>query len=140
MKTTEGNRLITEYMGIKPRLIAPDLYGYSDLPFFSVTEHSPEKVMDSILGYVKYHKEWNWLMPVVEKIQKTHIIEFHTYNGAKVYEKGLSRKEILSISSIPNPNVSNPPTPENPMFIPEFNNMMDLLYNLVIRFIKLQKP
>jgi hypothetical protein len=68
MKTKESNRLIAEFMGVKPIKESPDIYTYSDMPWISVREDSPEKVMDAITEYVKYDKEWNWLMPVVEKI------------------------------------------------------------------------
>jgi len=32
--TIENNKLILTFMGIKPRLISPDVYSYSDQPFF----------------------------------------------------------------------------------------------------------
>ena len=32
-ETQENNKLIAEFMGVKPRLISPDVYGYSDSPF-----------------------------------------------------------------------------------------------------------
>ena len=62
------NKLITEFMGLEPTMMGKDLYGYSDSPFFSCTEKTPEKVMENIVKYVKYDKSWDWLMPVVEKI------------------------------------------------------------------------
>lgn len=139
MNTTENNRLIAEFMGVVPRLESPDIYWYSDGPFYSI-RGSIDEVADGISKYAKYHTSWNWLMPVIEKIQETHIIEYHTYNGARVYEKNPFRPEILSITSIPNPRASNPPTKENPRFILEFDNMLDMFYNLAVRFIKLQKP
>jgi hypothetical protein len=55
-------------MGLRPNMYSPDNYGYRDGVFFSVNEVCPEKVMDAIVGYAKYHTDWNWLMPVVEKI------------------------------------------------------------------------
>jgi hypothetical protein len=61
------NRLIAEFMGVKPKLIKPDVYGYCDSPFISITENNPEKVMEGIVKYVKYDSSWDWLMPVIEK-------------------------------------------------------------------------
>lgn len=68
-ETQENNKIIAEFMGLKPRLISPDVYGYSDGTFFSCTHDTPEKVVESISKYVKYHSDWNWLMQVVEKIE-----------------------------------------------------------------------
>lgn len=67
-ETQENNKIIAEFMGVKPRLISPDVYGYSDSPFFSCIHDTPEKVIESISKYVKYHSDWNWLMPVITKI------------------------------------------------------------------------
>lgn len=55
-------------MGVKPRLISPDVYGYSDSPFFSCIHDTQEKVIESISKYAKYHSDWNWLMPVITKV------------------------------------------------------------------------
>ena len=59
-KIIENNILIVEFMG----------GGYTDKikPFYDSryveTEYGVENIKD-----VKYHKDWNWLMPVVEKIE-----------------------------------------------------------------------
>jgi hypothetical protein len=62
------NRLIVEFMGFKPKMEIPDVYSYSDMPFFSIRENTPEKVVEGFIGYSKYHTSWDWLMPVVSKI------------------------------------------------------------------------
>lgn len=67
MNTTENNKLIAEFMGLRPVLVKPDVYAYSDLPFFSTTADSPEKIMDTVANYAKYNVSWDWLMPVVIK-------------------------------------------------------------------------
>ncbi len=64
----EGNKKICNYMGVRPKMESPDVYYYSDLPFFSVRDDNPEKVMESIVKYVKYSISWDWLMPVIGKI------------------------------------------------------------------------
>jgi hypothetical protein len=68
MTTKESNRLIADFMGIKPSLDVHGHYFYLDMPWFCVREDNLEKVMDAITDYVKYDKRWNWLMPVVQKI------------------------------------------------------------------------
>jgi hypothetical protein len=64
----EGNKKICNYMGVKPKMESPDVYSYSGFPFFSVRDGNPEKVMESIVKYVKYNISWDWLMPVIGKI------------------------------------------------------------------------
>ena len=71
----ESNRIIAHFMGVRPKMESPDVYTYKDGVFFMVREDNPEKVMDAIVGYSKYHSSWDWLMPVLDKIEK---------NGAKI--------------------------------------------------------
>lgn len=66
----ESNRIICEFMGVKPKMESPDVYTYNDGIFFSVREDNPEKVMDAIVKYAKYHTSWDWLIPVVKKIRE----------------------------------------------------------------------
>jgi hypothetical protein len=65
----ESNRIICEFMSIRPKMYSPDNYGYRDGVFFSTHDSNPEKVMDAIVGYAKYHTSWDWLIPVVKKIR-----------------------------------------------------------------------
>lgn len=53
MTTTEKNKLIAEFMGLEDGLIHYTEQG-EDI-YYSIQE-------------VKYHTSWDWLMPVVEKI------------------------------------------------------------------------
>ena len=105
MKTKESNRLIAEFMGVKPIKESPDIYTYSDMPWISVREDSPEKVMDAITEYVKYDKEWNWLMPVVERIEAIGFpidifvkgVSIHKQDGEPVVDlSGLYAKNKMS--------------------------------------------
>ena len=69
MKTiSEKNKLIIEFMGLKPKMEGPDVYTYNDGVFFMCREDSPEKVIEAMSRYVKYNSSWDWLMPVVSKI------------------------------------------------------------------------
>lgn len=45
----------------------------------AIFEQCPEKynvTTHSIAEYQRYHLEWNWLMPVVEKIEGTNIRDY----------------------------------------------------------------
>jgi hypothetical protein len=58
-------------MGLRPKLESPDIYSFSDTPWFTSRGGDPEKIMDDIANYAKYHSDWNWLMGVVEEIEDT---------------------------------------------------------------------
>ena len=68
-----NNKLIAEFMGVHDEIsldsIAGNIHSWSNAPFFYITEDSKEKVIEGIAKYSKYDTEWNWLMPVVEKIE-----------------------------------------------------------------------
>ena len=53
MKTTEGTKLIAEFMGFQPLNGERDSYGYDPKDFTNF--------------FPNYDKSWNWLMPVVER-------------------------------------------------------------------------
>jgi endonuclease IV len=57
----KDNRLIAEFMGLFDEI--------------SLDEDSKEKVMKGITEYSKYHTSWDWLMPVVERINDTERYE-----------------------------------------------------------------
>lgn len=73
MKTNEilqGNRILAEFMGLKPGYNSyTKKYNWGDGIFFMTNGDTIEEVMDSIVGYAKYHSSWDWLMPVVEEIE-----------------------------------------------------------------------
>ncbi len=66
----KNNRLIAQFMGIKPNMTGPDSYALSDPPFWYVTGHTPEEVMIKAADLFKYESSWDKLMPVVERIQE----------------------------------------------------------------------
>jgi DNA-dependent RNA polymerase auxiliary subunit epsilon len=65
-ETLEGNKLIAEFMGVK---IGVDNYSYR------VGCIEPLKET-----HLNYHKEWGWLMPVVEKIQQLKLVSIEMYS------------------------------------------------------------
>lgn len=68
------NKLIAEFMGVHDEIsldsIAGNIHSWRDAPFFYITEDSKEKVMEGIAEYSKYHTSWDWLMPVLIKIER----------------------------------------------------------------------
>jgi hypothetical protein len=78
---TEKNKLIVEFMGIKPKMESPDVYTYSDMPFYSIREDNPEKVIEGICKYVQYSTDWNWLMEVVQKCYEIDFDYDNNYIG-----------------------------------------------------------
>tara|TARA_R100001463_G_scaffold133226_1_gene194440 strand:+ start:57 stop:404 length:348 start_codon:yes stop_codon:yes gene_type:complete len=67
MNTQENNKMIAEFMGwdIKiPTTIPPNLH-------LSNLELDNGDIME-----LKFHKSWNWLMPIVDKIESLSIVSF----------------------------------------------------------------
>lgn len=58
---TEGNKLIAEFMGA-------DFNNEGDFCYFKLPDNKAHTV-----GGLKYHTSWDWLMPVVEKIEKDFV-------------------------------------------------------------------
>lgn len=54
----EGNQLIAEFMGVKKNVYNEDQYISADFPGAVCVD----------TWNLKYHSSWDWLMPVVEKI------------------------------------------------------------------------
>lgn len=60
METTENNKLIAEFMGLKTTLTHKGIKEYYKIEYNSGTwyEHND----------LQYHSSWGWLMPVVREI------------------------------------------------------------------------
>ena len=70
MNIQEKNKLIAEFMGVFNNIReTEDIYSWNDAPFFYTIENSEKKVIENISKYVKYLYSWDWLMPVVYKIE-----------------------------------------------------------------------
>ncbi len=86
----EGNKLIAEFMGWKLVKYIPEYYpdqtwlsfknkslkiNYNSCvcvtpePKYNTKESTTEFTQEFFITYCNYHKEWNWLMPVVDKIR-----------------------------------------------------------------------
>ena len=101
--TTEDKKLILKFMGVTPKLIAPDRYGLSDQPYFSCVCNTPEECLESYAKYSKYDTSWDWIMPVVEKIESLVLEndEFFAFNilgGCCVYIISSRGDEVVESS------------------------------------------
>jgi hypothetical protein len=65
----EGNKLILDFMSITPKQYG-DVWSWADAPLYFTHEKTYDKVMENIVEYVKYNTSWDWLMPVVDRIEK----------------------------------------------------------------------
>ena len=81
--TAAGNKLIAEFMGWK---------------------HHEDKSYDEYeMNNLKYHTSWDWLMPVVEKIESIHS-DFHGYFGVYICSNGCTIQATRLNTSIENPH------------------------------------
>ena len=82
MKTTEGNKLIAEFMGYR---------FYKHLPI-KRDGWQLESNKDTALylahndSDLKYHSSWDWLMPVIRKIKDTEL-SVYTEKGSYLVER-----------------------------------------------------
>lgn len=71
----EGNKIIGEFMGAIVDLPYPynKHYGQQYFYDFQRCDMWPENQRFHTETNVKYHKSWDWLMTVINKIENTHI-------------------------------------------------------------------
>lgn len=73
----EGNKLIAEFMG------AEKSTKDNDMRYIRFSEpHAGTKTFYFYKWQLKYHKSWDWLMPVVEKIEECEDVKV-LMNGSK---------------------------------------------------------
>lgn len=71
-KISEGNKLITEYMGYQYEIGAgTQPSGWYKLIRSDITDMEYREYLCRNDSAIKYHKSWDWLMQVVEKIEET---------------------------------------------------------------------
>ena len=103
MNTTENNKLIAEFMEFKQckgiRSASGKYFDYWAKENFSCIEEQ-EIQIESEWGYglveqdllfaeqLKFHKDWNWLMEVVEKIESIGFTFETKKNWARITRKG----------------------------------------------------
>jgi hypothetical protein len=103
-----NNKLIAEFMGLE------EIY----TPLLNIYEISEtETCLETDLAY---HTDWNWLMPVVEKIEHIDSIDVNILtNGTRIYEWRSGGKVIIDNSA----DIS-------------FSNKIEHTYHAVVEFIK----
>lgn len=85
MDTLQNNKLIAEFMGINLKSSNASVFDEPNLKYFRITEYKRDGLCEychngvshghNIRCYVldeeklHYHESWDWLMPVVEKIE-----------------------------------------------------------------------
>jgi len=79
----EGNKLIAEFEELK--YLGKDLYGFSG-DVFMPKEYDNEILCSINTQSMKYHSSWNWLMPVVEKIESLGHPVYISSNTCIIYE------------------------------------------------------
>ncbi len=87
----QGNRLIATFMGAtfvpdwKP-IYQPDAVGFPTFVYEGVPFPTPTSCKNWGVEQLQYHESWDWLMPVVEKIET---ISFEVFNecGVNIYKK-----------------------------------------------------
>lgn len=89
MDKAKGNKLIAEFMGLE--YLGKDVNGFKGYVF-------DLSGMDNPLCYsntesMRFHRKWDWLMPVVEKLEKIYNIEIKA-NIVLIYPKKGEWSEI----------------------------------------------
>ena len=125
-KIIEGNKLITELLNNDlSKVCKNDLWDIISLKigFTTVEDYKDEFWTED----VKFHKSWNWLMPVVEKIELLGAsTDIHYFAGTKKNSTGWFGTSILGYSvGLSNYDHTN-----------QYKSKIESVYNAVIHFIK----
>ena len=94
MKTNEilqGNRILAEFMGFTPLNKEHTVFSSND---FLYEREQENNWFDRDL---KFHTSWDWLMPVVEKIESLGYDAFINGLYCRITDSGLSDFEIESL-------------------------------------------
>ena len=121
-----GNKLIAEFMGGIYNINPVNLKPYDDkIVLNNVTKYFENRGFGD---YIKYHKSWSWLMPVVDKIEGIKDIH-HGYFGVYINSNSCT---------IQGTNLRTNVKQEPPIYYSEFtlDNKLKSTYIAVIEFIK----
>lgn len=121
MSQEEKNKTIAEFMG----------YKHQKSEFFDVMEHYKSMEDRFPVGDEKYHISWDWLMPVVEKIERTNLDEIQEVKDTMLGSDHRARfnigNERVIVSIAPNWSLAN---------IFNTDNRLSNTYYCVLEFIK----
>lgn len=80
-KIIESNKLIAEFMGMKPQ-IANNNYSRPREIFYKSEQKFPNKLTSfCYASFLLYHTSWDWLMPVIRKIGTIFFIDYEGYGN-----------------------------------------------------------
>jgi hypothetical protein len=75
MNTQENNKLIAEFMGMQ----------HTDIGWYDNEETL--QLQNNTFDELKYHTSWDWLMPVVEKIEEDDEVDVNILlNGTRIFK------------------------------------------------------
>ena len=80
----QGNKIIAEFMELRPTEWG-GIYSISQ-NHCTCRESTPEKALNGFASIAKYHSSWDWLMPVVEKIEAMGYIMLISENRCKIQD------------------------------------------------------
>lgn len=83
MKTTESNKLIAEFMGVTPTETKYTKYWYDGYELHEAELPFSYGAMGNGTSELKFSTSWDWLMPVVEKINQSG----YTLEGVNLVKK-----------------------------------------------------
>lgn len=116
-ETLQGNKLIAEFLGFKRDISCKDFA----IPYW----YKKTKDGKCFFGYdsqLKYHESWNWLMPVVEKI---NLLAIDNYGEMNVI---IAANECVIGEDYSNPIIK---------VVRDFDNpLIDMVYKACIQFIQ----
>ena len=75
----ESNKLIAEFMGVKPTILGDEIT-YEMYGAIDCIEDGVDEQHFFLEEQLLFHTSWDWLMPVVEKIENFIFDENNSYN------------------------------------------------------------
>ena len=96
MKTTKGNKLIAEFMSNFEKYKDWHSYVDSGLQYISSWGLQSDDKKDEDAKRFEYHSSWDWLMPVVEKIEKLYYAVIITQNTCTIQASIMGDRTVIS--------------------------------------------
>lgn len=87
MTRQETNKLILNFMEIEPTYY-DGKYRWDNSPFFYCSDTNKESVINSIANYAQYDTSWDWLMPVIEKIESLGYVVDIFKTSVSIHKEG----------------------------------------------------
>lgn len=123
----KGNKIIAEFMGLEFK----EVYGWVSTGTRSFWFQKDDVKLQHPIDILKYHKSWDWLMDVVEKIEETDC-NVLIRNFVR-YDKKENKKENCLITHF---HIDDDTDEEvTQLFVDRNNNKLMSVYNCCIKFI-----